>query len=372
MMTNANGKNCEQHMLLVLEKPNREEFDTLLQREATYLSSVSKIPFQPISSRQTKWRPRIFEWFYKIIDHFEYDREVVAIAMDLLDRFQLLYSEEVDGEIYQRAAMASLYIAIKMNCSNAHLSSRSPYARRVFCLEEYAELSRGQFTANDLTDMELLICKTLDWKLNPVIPTYFLVKLLSVFPNDANTSSPISVASRKRHFQHPSNLQFVLTVLYELARYLIEIAVTAPEVSFYLKYESNLCNAIRPSSVCYAAILLSIDMVSESHLSLKTRNTFSERSSLMLKVNTEEVQRLKRIIQLSFIPTKVLDGSLSHQEVSMEIEKLHPFAILREAGILCLQSKSNLVNSLAKDNRRMKRKHPSSPTSLLDQEIFQY
>jgi len=90
----------------------------------------------------------------------------------------------------------------------------------------------------------------------------------------------------------------------------------------------------------------------------------------MLKMNIEDIHRLKRTIQHSFIPTKLSDGSLSREEVSREVDKLHPFAILREAGILCLQSKRNLVDSLAKDNRRMKRKHPSSPTSLLDQEIF--
>lgn len=362
MAKNTNQE--QQQVLLVLEKPNYEELKTLLYREETYLSSVCGLSNPLLLSRQAKWRPKIFEWFYKIIDHFEYDREVVVIAMDFLDRFQLLHNKDIDGEMYQRAAMSSLYIAIKMNCSTMSCSRTNTQTRRLFYLEEYAELSRGQFTPEDLTEMEMLICKTLNWKLNPIIPTNFLVKLLSLFPLQ---SSPTSVMSRKRLCVDRSNMQFVVTVIYELARYLIEIAVTSPDISFYLNSESESYFHMNPHSVCYAAILLSMDMISENHLSMNSKESFIQRASDMLQTDIEEVDHLKMIIQHSFIPSRVLEGTLSQEEVEIEIDKLHPFGILREAGILCWESRRALVESLVTEHRRSKRKHPSSPTSPLDQ-----
>ena len=33
------------------------------------------------------WREKICEWSYEVVDHFEMDRETVAISLNLLDRF---------------------------------------------------------------------------------------------------------------------------------------------------------------------------------------------------------------------------------------------------------------------------------------------
>jgi hypothetical protein len=357
-------REANQQLLLQLKNIDLEELGALFRCEDSYLSSTSNKQLKWLSSRQAIWRPKIFEWFYKIIDHFEYDREVVAIAMDFLDRFQLLYLKTVDGEMYQRAAMASLYIAIKMNCNTINCT------RRIFHLDEYAELSRGQFTAEDLTEMEMVICKTLKWRLNPIIPTYFLVELLSLFPHNTKESSSSTVAPRKRNHQNCYDIQFVLTIMYELARYLIEVAISSPDISFYLKYESSASKNISPRSVCYASVVLGMDMISEKYLPLESRNHFLKKSALIFQLDTHQINYQKKIIQHSFIPNTVLEGSLSRQEVSVEVDNLHPFAILREAGILCLESKQNLINSMVKETCGSKRKYPSSPTSLLDEDIF--
>ena len=357
----------EQEFLLRLEMPDVEELRALLDREVSYLESTEAAPFESISLRQQKWRPKIFEWFYKIIDHFCFDRDIVATAMDLLDRYQIFLAAEIDGEMYQRAAMASLYIAIKINCGAFSHYNKDSEPRRTFSLTEYASLSRGQFTAEDLTKMELNIMTTLNWKLHPVIPTQFLVNFLGLF-------SPKSTPYRLDNAANNPNTQFVLTVLYEVARYLIEVSITSSEISFYLSYGSQPRNKnITPSTVCFSALLISVDLVSEDYLPYESRENFLNRASSMLKVGAQDVQHIKNIIFESFIPEIVLRGSLSQEETYAEIQRLHPIEILRNAGILCIESERALVNSLVKENKSLKRKSPpSSPTSPMEQDCIEY
>jgi hypothetical protein len=351
----------EQEFLLRLEVPNIQELKALLDREKAYLDSTKTAPFESLSLRQQKWRPKIFEWFYKIIDHFSFDRDIVATAMDLLDRYQIFLATEIDGETYQRAAMASLYISIKINCGALSHHSRDSEPRRIFSLNEYASLSRGQFTAEDLTKMELNILTTLNWKLHPVIPTQFLVNFLGLF-------SPACAPHQFDNTVKNSNMKFVLTVLYEVARYLIEVSITSSDISFYLSYGSKPRNKnITPSSVCFSALLISMDLVSEEYLPYESREHFLSKASSMLTIEAQDIKHLKKIILESFIPEIVLRGSLSHDDTHAEIQKLHPVEILRNAGILCIESERALVNSLVKENKSLKRKLPSSPTSPLEQ-----
>jgi len=33
-----------------------------------------------------KWRSRIVDWKYQVVDHYEYSRDIVAVSMSMLDR----------------------------------------------------------------------------------------------------------------------------------------------------------------------------------------------------------------------------------------------------------------------------------------------
>ena len=86
------------------------------------------------------WREKICEWAYQVIDHFDFNREVVAISLSYLDRF--LCTREVNKKVFQLAAMTSLYMAIKL------------YEPSTLRMSSFIELSRGYFTVEHIISME--------------------------------------------------------------------------------------------------------------------------------------------------------------------------------------------------------------------------
>ena len=91
------------------------------------------------------WREKICEWCYQVVDHFDLNRQVVAIALNYLDRYLAL--RPVNRKIFQLAAMTCLFIAIKMNES------------KVLSLSAFLSLSRGYFQAEHVVAMEHAILR---------------------------------------------------------------------------------------------------------------------------------------------------------------------------------------------------------------------
>ncbi len=244
-----------------------EKISALLCRERDYHSStmhclsLSRLEKSPIP--KTRWRPKIIEWFYNIVDHFELNRDIVAIALDLLDRFHIFSNEKKNyGESYQLAAMTTLYIAIKINYTS------TPVQNKAFALNDYAKLSRGQFLAQDILSMELHLLKHLRWKVNPVIPTDYLIELLSLLNNQPPKDDTSKICTSSHH------MQYVLTILYEVARYLIEVTITSPDLHFYL----NSFQVQSPRILCLGVVRQTLDWVSNHHISLCVKNDFTTKA----------------------------------------------------------------------------------------------
>lgn len=91
------------------------------------------------------WREKICEWCYQVVDHFDYNRQVVAIALNYLDRYLAL--RPVNRKIFQLAAMTCLFTAIKLN------------ETRVLSLSAFLSLSRGYFKAEHVLKMEHAILR---------------------------------------------------------------------------------------------------------------------------------------------------------------------------------------------------------------------
>jgi hypothetical protein len=116
------------------------------------------------------WRQMIVEWYYSIIDQVGADRELVYIAMDILDRFlDVKTSYLKDKKEYEKAVIASLLISTKL------------YADEYICPKELLQLTSSSITSRDIMDTAVDIYESLSW--NHSIPTaarfvHTLVKLL--------------------------------------------------------------------------------------------------------------------------------------------------------------------------------------------------
>lgn len=91
------------------------------------------------------WREKICEWCYQVIDHFDFNREVVEISLSYLDRF--LCTRTVTKKAFQLAAMTCLYMAIKL------------YEPTSLKISSIIELSRGYFTIEHIVAMENTILR---------------------------------------------------------------------------------------------------------------------------------------------------------------------------------------------------------------------
>ena len=147
------------------------------------------------SSSPEEWRRKICQWSYRVVDNFQFDRSVVSVAMNILDRFVQVFrlpsddnshclcvacKQSMDSRTFQLASMTSLYIAIKSAPETATVEEMN--RRRGFKISTFAELSRGLFSANDIAEMEQAILSTLTWLVNPPTPMTFVPYLLNILP----------------------------------------------------------------------------------------------------------------------------------------------------------------------------------------------
>ena len=86
------------------------------------------------------WREKICEWCYQLVDHFDFNRECVAVAMSYLDRY--LATRSVNRRIFQLAAMTAIHLAIKL------------FEPGKLTMSSLIGLSRGYFLAEHIKTME--------------------------------------------------------------------------------------------------------------------------------------------------------------------------------------------------------------------------
>ena len=161
------------------------------------------------------WREKICEWCYQVVDHFDFHREVVAVAVSCLDRY--LATRAVNRRIFQLAAMTALYLAIKL------------YEPGKLRMASLIELSRGYFLAEHIVTMEDSMLQSLGWHVHPPTSFAFVRDLVRLLPEDVAPAARHDVA--------------------ELARFLTELSVC----------DYGLATK-RPSSVALACIVNAVEL----------------------------------------------------------------------------------------------------------------
>lgn len=120
------------------------------------------------------WRRQMCDWAYTAMDTFELDREIVAVAFDMLDRY---LANEIKSELtftredFQLYVMVCLYTAVKVLEPSRKLS-----------IEALVDMSRGYYSAEDVKVTELEILQSLRWRINPPTAIAFVRLLLELVP----------------------------------------------------------------------------------------------------------------------------------------------------------------------------------------------
>ncbi len=118
-------------------------------------------------------RMKMCKWCYQLVDYFKFSRETVQIGMSYFDRFLSTdqgrqYPQDRSG--FQLACITCMYIAIKVH---------EPMELDISLL---CDLSRGSYSASEIIQMEQVILRALEWRLNPPTATSFVRHIFSLLP----------------------------------------------------------------------------------------------------------------------------------------------------------------------------------------------
>jgi len=204
---------------------------------STSISSISGHSHCHNSDRVTPSdRMRMVDWCYDIVDQFQFDRETVAIAMNIADRFASMDPATMCSQgQYQLVTITALYITIKLN------------ERATFGSEDFAAASQGSYMVEDIEDMEIKMLHGLSWRLCP--PTSLQVGyriialLLSRLENTTENANNANNAKLERG-------------IWEFLR---------DEVAFQTEsaVRDHYFTTLRPSTTAIAAIMNAIEQVND-------------------------------------------------------------------------------------------------------------
>mmetsp|Transcript_23023 Transcript_23023/g.25387 ORF Transcript_23023/g.25387 Transcript_23023/m.25387 type:complete len:360 (-) Transcript_23023:272-1351(-) len=269
------------------EEDAMEELRVIFHQESTKYSinfdyfSIECRNDQPVLNERVSdgWRRKICEWLFEVVDHFQFDREVVSIALYYLDRVVSIQTEELGQAMHRREfqliAVTSLYIAIKLHGEIQPDSHDWP--RRKLKIQVFVELSRGLFTVKTLEAKEREILKMLNWHVNPTTAARIVAILLRLFPErwtmcDNNTT----LHSNPR------------STIFEMARYLTELAVCVSAVSFNYK----------PSEIAYASIICALEALeNETHIPCDVRVEYLNKATLCTGLTPQSVATVCTLLQ---------------------------------------------------------------------------
>ena len=238
-------------------------------QEETSYALKSYLPSDSSQNLNVAWREKICHWSYNVVDHFDLSREVVAISLSLFDRFLATRNNECNGNLALLTSLTTLHLAIKIHDS------------KKIRISTLANLSRGQFGASDIEDMEWRVLRDLKWKVHPPTAYSFVYQILLFLPQEASSS--------------------VRKEIFELSRYLTELTVC----------DSYFVDA-NQSCIAFAAILNVLEDIPYNRLSAGIRECFLRDlgSKASLHYGSPDVAVARQRITAMFASDSMLENKL--------------------------------------------------------------
>lgn len=117
------------------------------------------------------WRPRVVQWFFDMIDHFELSRDVVYVAADILDRYTISSSFIISSsQHYQEVSIAAIFLAAKtLKASRISMES---------LLQTMGKTCK--MTTSQAMGVVREVVSALDWTYPNLAPSAFAKQLLGI------------------------------------------------------------------------------------------------------------------------------------------------------------------------------------------------
>lgn len=236
------------------------KLERMLSNEAALMASIpehNSNEMRESASPNLIWREKVTQWCYDVVDHLNESRDVVYVAMNLLDRHCVRCSSqpaEMDEREYELAAMTALFLAVRISGSG-NLE-----------VPDLVRMSRGGIHLQEvITTGKAMIKSVSEHRL--VTPIQFVRAFLELLPPSVDTTSRSS--------------------LLESASFLVEVSVCD---AFFI--------GVVPSKLAMAAVLNASGSTFSSPTSLarEERASFCRRLSEAsnIKCDDTEIITLRR------------------------------------------------------------------------------
>ena len=238
----------------------------------------------------------IYNRMYQVVDARKIDREVVAVAWNLCDRY---ISSQTGETLSQPNTLGVMLIT----CFFLAIKTKAPEYARGSQADDLVEalcnlVGQGTYAPNDVFEMEKNICRTLNWRLNAPTMHEFVASYVALHP----------VGSMGLGIRDHVISQYLLDV----CRYQVEGAL----------FKQELMLNYNPSIIAMAAVLRAEDtLVENNNLHSNMTESHSHVLHRELKLNPMHVEEAKFALEnyTARIP------SLSEYEADLRIEVAAPF-----------------------------------------------
>ncbi|XP_007887579.2 G1/S-specific cyclin-E1 [Callorhinchus milii] len=140
--------------LPILGWANRDEvWNNLVKKDQTYLRDKDVLQKHPLL--QPKMRAILLDWLMEVCEVYKLHRETLYLAQDFFDRFMATQQNVVKTRL-QLIGISALFIAAKLE---------EIYPPK---LHQFAYVTDGACTEDEILDTELIILKALKWSLCPI------------------------------------------------------------------------------------------------------------------------------------------------------------------------------------------------------------
>ncbi|KAL4234175.1 G1/S-specific cyclin-E1 [Mactra antiquata] len=144
---------------------SREVWQTMLRKELNYVRDQNLFDKHP--ALHARMRAILLDWLIEVCEVYRLHRESFYLATDFLDRF-LSKQSNVQKHQLQLIGISCLFIAAKLE---------EIYPPK---LAEFAYVTDGACTEDEILDQELVILKAINWDLSPVTANGWLNIYLQV------------------------------------------------------------------------------------------------------------------------------------------------------------------------------------------------
>ncbi|XP_004636877.1 G1/S-specific cyclin-E1 [Octodon degus] len=157
--------------LPVLDWANREEvWKIMLNKEESYMRDEHFLQRHPLL--QPKMRAILLDWLMEVCEVYKLHRETFYLAQDFFDRY-MATQENVVKTVLQLIGISSLFIAAKLE---------EIYPPK---LHQFAYVTDGACSGDEILTMELVIMQALEWRLSPLtIVSWLNVYMQVAYLND--------------------------------------------------------------------------------------------------------------------------------------------------------------------------------------------